>query len=124
MPHAHKSEEQRQLHRKQVVEWTLAEIPAQLIRNMAQLQLEPTEFIFLAYLLAADPGWKEGKPVALPLRDVEQGTGLSIGTIHKGKQGLIGKGFMTILNVRNQARTNTYDLSPMRQRLDSRASIL
>jgi DNA-binding MarR family transcriptional regulator len=116
--------ERRQQHRKQAVEWTLAEIPAQLIRDMAQLRLEPTEFIFLAYLLAADVGWKEGKPVALPLRDVEQATGLSIGTIHKAKKGLIDKGFMAIVNVRNQARTNTYDLSPMRQRLDGRASIL
>ena len=79
--------ERRRQHRKQAVEWTLAEIPAQLIRNMAQLRLEPTEFIFLAYLLAADVGWKEGKPVALPLRDVEQATGLSIGTIHKEKKG-------------------------------------
>ncbi len=116
--------ERRQRHRKQAVEWTLAEILAQLIRNMAQLKLDPIEVIFLAYLLTADAGWKEGKPVALPLRDVEQATGLSIGTIHKAKKGLVDKGFMAILNVRNQARTNTYDLSPMRQRLDGRASIL
>ena len=116
--------ERRRQHRKQAVEWTLAEIPAQLIRDMAQLRIEPTELIFLAYLLTADAGWKEGKPVALPLRDVERATGLSIGTIHKAKKGLIDKGFMAIMNVRNQARTNTYDLSPMRQRLDGRASIL
>ncbi len=124
MPHADELNAHRQRHHKRAIEGTLAEIPAQLIRNMAELKLEPVEVIFLAYLLVADPGWKEGKPVALPLRDVEQATGLSIGTIHKAKKGLIDKGFMAIMNVRNQARTNTYDLSPMRQRLDGRASIL
>ena len=124
MPHADELNARRRQHHERAIEWTLAEIPAQLIRNMAQLQLEPMEFICLVYLLAADPGWKEGKPVALPLRDVEQATGLSVGTIHRAKKGLIDKGFMAIMNVRNQARTNTYDLSPMRQRLDGRASIL
>ncbi len=117
-----KTNERRQAaHCKRVIEWTLAEIPAQLIRNMAQLQLDPIEFIFLAYLMSADPAWREGKPIALPLRDMQHATGLSIGTIYKAKRGLIDKGFMTIMNVRNQARTNTYDLLPLRRKLDGPA---
>lgn len=107
-------------HREHVIEWTLVEIPVQLIRNMAQLKLDPIEFIFLSYLLAADAEWKEEKPVALPLRDIQQATGLSIGTIHKAKRGLIDKGFISIMNVRNLGRTNTYDLSPMRQKFTGR----
>lgn len=117
-----KTNERRQAaHSKRVIEWTLAEIPAQLIRNMAQLKLGSIEFIFLVYLMSVDAGWKEGKPIALPLRDIQQATGLSLGTIHKAKRGLINKGFMAIANVRNQARTNTYDLSPIRQKLRNKS---
>jgi DNA-binding MarR family transcriptional regulator len=107
----------RQQHRERIIEWSLIEIPAQLVRDMAQLKLTPAEFIVLIHLLCADNGWKQGHPVALPLRNMQQATGLSLGTVHNAKRGLIAKGFMTIMNVRNQARTNTYDLSPMRQML-------
>jgi hypothetical protein len=107
----------RQAHHEPPIEWNLVEIPAQLIRNMAELKLAPSEFIFLAYLLAVDSAWKQGGSIAVPLHVVEEATGLSIGTIHAAKRGLIAKGFMTVLNIRNQARTNTYDLSPLRQKL-------
>ena len=101
-----------------VIEWQFIEIPADLIRKMAQLKLAPSEFIFLAYLLSADDAWKQGRSVAMPLRDAQRATGLSWGTIHNAKRGLISKHFMNIENVRNQARTNTYDFSPMRRKLE------
>ena len=81
------------------------------------LNLAPSEFVFLAYLMAVDNEWKKGGSIAVPLHVVEEATGLSIGTIHAAKRGLIAKEFMTVLNVRNQARTNTYDLSPLRGKL-------
>ncbi len=107
----------RQAHHERSIEWNLVEIPAQLIRNMAELNLAPSEFVFLAYLMAVDNEWKKGGSIAVPLHVVEEATGLSIGTIHAAKRGLIAKEFMTVLNVRNQARTNTYDLSPLRRKL-------
>jgi hypothetical protein len=103
--------------RERIMEWSFIEIPAQLVRDMAQLKLTPAEFTLLVYFLGADGGWKKGYSVALPLRNVQQATGLSLGTVHNAKRGLIAKGFMMIVNVRNQARTNTYDFSPMRQML-------
>ena len=108
----------REAHCEPAIEWKFVEIPANLIRNMAQLKLTPSEFIFLSYLLSADDAWKQGRPVAIPLRDAQRATGLSWGTIHSAKRGLIGKHFMSIMNVRNKARTNTYDLSPMRRKLE------
>lgn len=116
MAHANKCGK-RQTHRERAIEWDLIEIPAQLIRDMARLDLTPAELIFIMYLLSVGHGWKQGHTIALPLRNVKQATGLSQATIHKAKRGLIEKGFMTIVNIRNQARTNTYDVGPMAMRL-------
>jgi hypothetical protein len=43
---------------------------------------------------------------------------LTPGTVHAAKRGLVGKGFIKILNERNKKRTNTYDLAPMKEKIE------
>jgi len=84
---------------------------------MAELQLQPADFILLTFLLAADSIGKTGGTVSVALKIVGQSTGLAYATIHYAKDRLVANGFIAILNIRNIARTNTYDLSPLRRKL-------
>ena len=93
------------------------EIPLALVSRMADLQLEPAEFIFLTFLLAADDAGKTGGTVSVALKIVSQVTGLAYATVHYAKKRLVAQGFIAVLNVRNLARTNTYDLTPLRRKL-------
>jgi DNA-binding MarR family transcriptional regulator len=87
-----------------------------LIRNMKALGLTATEVILLAYLLSHA---SEGDSRASPsLKEMHRATGFAPGTIHAAKRGLVGKGFVQILDERNKKRTNTYDLAPMRKKIE------
>ena len=111
-------EQSRRKRREKDVPWQLAEVPAAIIRKMAEFQLAPSEVVLLGYLLSADDAWKRGGTISASLREAKKATGLAGGTVHHAKNGLIRKGFIVILNVRNAARTNTYDFSPMRRKLE------
>jgi DNA-binding MarR family transcriptional regulator len=87
-----------------------------LVRNMKALGLTATEVILLEYLLSYV---SEGNPRVSPsLKEMHRATGFAPGTIHAAKRGLVGKGFIKILNERNKKRTNTYDLAPLREKLE------
>jgi hypothetical protein len=113
------SRRSRRKRRERDMPWQLAEVPAAIIRKMAELQLTPSEFVLLGYLLSADDAWKRGGTISASLREAKKATGLAGGTIHHAKNGLIRKGFMTIMDVRNATRTNTYDFSPMQRKLEN-----
>jgi hypothetical protein len=99
------------------MEFRCAAIPIALISRMAELRLEPAEFILLTFLFAADDAGKTDGTVSVALRIVSQSTGLAYATVHYAKKCLVAKGFIAVLNIRNLARTNTYDLSPLRRKL-------
>ena len=87
-----------------------------LIRNMKALGLTATEVILLEYLLShVSMGDARVSP---SLKEMHRATGFAPGTIHAAKRGLVGKGFIKILNERNKKRTNTYDLAPLREKLE------
>jgi DNA-binding MarR family transcriptional regulator len=87
-----------------------------LVRNMKALGLTATEVILLEYLLSYI---SEGDARVSPsLKEMHRATGFAPGTIHAAKRGLVGKGFIKILNERNKKRTNTYDLAPLREKLE------
>jgi DNA-binding MarR family transcriptional regulator len=87
-----------------------------LIRNMKALGLTATEVILLGYLLSHA---SEGDARVSPsLKEMHRATGFAPGTIHAAKRGLVGKGFVLILNERNKKRTNTYDLAPLREKIE------
>jgi hypothetical protein len=87
-----------------------------LIRNMKKLGLTATEVILLGYLLShATEGDSRVSP---SLKEMHRATGFAPGTIHAAKRGLVGKRFVKILNERNKKRTNTYDLAPLREKLE------
>ena len=87
-----------------------------LVRNMKGLGLTATEVVLLGYLLSHV---SEGDPrVAPSLKEMHRATGFAPGTIHAAKRGLVGKGFIKILNERNKKRTNTYDLAPLREKIE------
>lgn len=102
---------------EEVMEFQCAAIPIALISRMAELQLEPAEFILLTFFLAADDVGKTGGTVSVSLKIVGQATGLAYATVHYAKKTLVARGFITVLNIRNITRTNTYDLSPLRRKL-------
>jgi DNA-binding MarR family transcriptional regulator len=86
------------------------------IRNMKALGLTATEVILLGYLLSYT---SEGDSRVSPsLKEMHRATGFAPGTIHAAKRGLVEKGFVKILNERNKKRTNTYDLAPLREKLE------
>lgn len=90
--------------------------PNLLIRNMKALGLTATEVILLGYLLSHA---SEGDARVSPsLKEMHRATGFAPGTIHAAKRGLVGKGFVKILNERNKKRTNTYDLAPLREKIE------
>jgi DNA-binding MarR family transcriptional regulator len=90
--------------------------PNLLVRNIKTLGLTATEVILLEYLLSHA---SEGNPHVSPsLKEMHRATGFAPGTIHAAKRGLVGKGFIKILNERNKKRTNTYDLAPLREKLE------
>ena len=83
---------------------------------MKALGLTATEVILLGYLLSHV---SEGDSRVSPsLKEMHRATGFAPGTIHAAKRGLVGKGFVKILNERNKKRTNTYDLAPLREKLE------
>jgi len=87
-----------------------------LVRNMKALGLTATEVILLEYLLSYS---SEGNSRVSPsLKEMHRATGFAPGTIHAAKRGLVGKGFIKILNERNKKRTNTYDLAPLREKIE------
>ena len=87
-----------------------------LVRNMKALELTATEVILLEYLLSYV---SEGDARVSPsLKEMHRATGFAPGTIHAAKRGLVGKGFVQILNERNKKRTNTYDLAPLREKIE------
>jgi DNA-binding MarR family transcriptional regulator len=87
-----------------------------LVRNMKELGLTATEVILLEYLLSYV---SEGDARVSPsLKEMHRATGFAPGTIHAAKRGLVGKGFIKILNERNKKRTNTYDLAPLREKIE------
>ena len=87
-----------------------------LIRNMKALGLTATEVILLEYLLSHV---SEGNPRVSPsLKEMHRATGFAPGTIHAAKRGLVGKGFIKILNERNKKRTNTYDLASLWEKIE------
>jgi hypothetical protein len=91
-----------------------------LIRNMKALGLTATEVILLEYLIYYS---SEGDSRVSPsLKEMHRATGFAPGTIHAAKRGLVGKGFVQILDERNKKKTNTYDLAPLREKIDGLAS--
>jgi|GEM_PF-2216453 DNA-binding MarR family transcriptional regulator len=87
-----------------------------LVRNMKALGLTATEVILLEYLLSHVS--KGDARVSPSLKEMHRATGFAPGTIHAAKRGLVSKGFIKILNERNKKRTNTYDLAPLREKLE------
>ena len=87
-----------------------------LIRNMKALGLSAAEVILLEYLLS-DASESDSR-VSPSLKEMHRATGFAPGTIHAAKRGLVGKGFVMILNERNKKRTNTYDLAPLREKIE------
>ena len=100
-----------------VVDLQSANIPLALISRMAELELEPAEFILLVFFLAVDDVGKRGGTISVSLKIVGQATGLAYATVHYAKKCLVAKGFIAVLNIRSITRTNTYDLSPLRRKL-------
>jgi DNA-binding MarR family transcriptional regulator len=83
---------------------------------MKALGLTATEVILLGYLLSYSS--EGGSRVSPSLKEMHRATGFAPGTIHAAKRGLVGKGFIQILNERNKKRTNTYDLALLREKLE------
>jgi hypothetical protein len=102
---------------EEIADLQSAAIPLALISRMAELELEPAEFILLIFLLAADDVGNGGGTVSVSLKIVGQATGLAYATVHYAKKTLVARGFLAVLNIRNLTRTNTYDLSPLRRKL-------
>jgi hypothetical protein len=95
---------------------TLDGVSTVIVHNMKTLGLTATEVILLEYLLSYS---SEGEShVAPSLKEMHRATGFAPGTIHAAKRGLISKGFVTILNERNEMRTNNYDLSLLWEKLE------
>jgi hypothetical protein len=92
-----------------------------LIRNMKALGITATEVILLGYLLSYV---SEGDAHVSPsLKEMHRATGFAPGTIHAAKRGLVGKGFVKILNERNKKRTNTYDLAPLWEKIEGLSGV-
>ena len=89
-----------------------------LIRNMKELEITASEIIFLEYLMSHGFTWEADCTVSPSLKEMHRATGLATATIHAAKRGLVGKGFINILNERNKKRTNTYDLAPLREKIE------
>lgn len=101
----------------QTVDFSFATIPALLIRKMRELGLTPSEFALLTHLLATGIPGENGATVSASLRCAEKETGLAHGTVYRAKDGLVAKGILKITSERNKARTNTYDLTPLQEKL-------
>lgn len=95
------------------------QVPTLVIRELKALALEPREVILLLYILSFAFMADDGGVVAVSLREMSRLTGLSSATIHAAKNGLIAKGFIALVDARNQDRVDMFDLSPLEARLDS-----
>ena len=107
---------QSQCEAVQSVNFSFTPIPVLLIRKMREFGLTPSEFALLTHFLAAGSRG-DGDTVSASLRRAEKETGLAHGTVYRAKDGLLAKGILKITNERNKARTNTYDLTPLKEKL-------
>jgi len=89
-----------------------------LVRQMKEMELTASEVIFLEYLMSHGFTWEADCSVSPSLKEMHRVTGLATATIHTAKRGLIAKGFIKISDERNKKRTNTYNLVPLREKLE------
>ena len=108
------------LYGKAILNFGFTQVPNLLIRNMKELKLRGVDVIFLEYLLSHEFSWENGFKVYPSMKTMSAVTGIAYGTINEAKKRLVARGFIGIvMNERNKYRTNTYDLIPLRQKLDA-----
>ena len=100
-----------------VSQFGFAQIPSLLIFHMKDLGLKAPDMIFLTYLISHELSWENNYPVCPSMKGMTKVTGMAYNTILAAKKRLEKNGFISIPCVRNQMRTNTYDLNPLRETL-------
>ena len=92
--------------------------PNLLIQNKKALGLTTSELFLLQYLMSYGSAHEIADWVYPSLKEMSKMTGLSTGTIHAAKDGLVNKGFIEILKKENPYGTNYYNLFPIREKLE------
>ena len=109
-----------QLYGKATLKYGFTQVPNLLIRDMKELKLRGVDVNFLAYLISHEFSFENGFRVYPSIKTMSRLTGIAYGTLNEAKKRLVRNGFIGIvMNERNKYRTNTYDLIPLRQKLDA-----
>lgn len=104
-----------------VLQHGLTKVPSLLIRHHKALGLKRAEFVFLCNLISQSDSAFTACP---SIKRMAKDLGVSPTTLHAAEKALIEKGFIAILPVRNKFRTNTYNLLPLREKLDQLAKVM
>lgn len=113
IPQKLNSEKPEKIWGKSVSQFGFTHLPSLIIFHMKDLRLKATDVIFLSHLISYQLSWENGFPICPSMRAMSETTGMAYNTILGAKKRLVKNGFIVIPNVRNQMRTNTYDLNPL-----------
>jgi hypothetical protein len=103
---------------KAVSQFGFTQLPNLLMFHMKDLGLKAPDVIFLIHLISHGLSWENNFPICLSMKEMAKVTGMAYNTILAAKKRLESNGFITISAVRNQMRTNTYDLNPLMEKLN------
>ncbi|MBU6500238.1 MAG: hypothetical protein KGJ89_00165 [Patescibacteria group bacterium] len=104
-----------------VLHFGMTAIPNILLQRRNELQLTISEMDFILQLLSRVKDGEYGNIIGPPIAKVAKQLGCTPTTLHGAKKRLVGKGYLAIINERNDLRTNIYDLRPFMEKINKHA---